>query len=223
MFVAGIAAVGVTHQAAWLVTSPDAISRGGLREAANRVVSANNLKQIAIAAANYHDSHGVFPTGASFDSSGRGLHGWETMLLPYVEEERLYRSINLKLAWNHPENTSALRTEVRIFLYPEVAERQDADGYALSQYASNIRLLGGNVAISMKDVKDGTVNTILAGEAAGRYKAWGHPTNWREPALGINRTPDGFGHPGFKGPTLCLLTATSSSSITTSVPKSSKR
>ncbi|HJZ89510.1 MAG TPA: DUF1559 domain-containing protein, partial [Gemmataceae bacterium] len=34
-----------------------------IREAANRIKCAHNLKQIALAAHNYHDSHGRFPTG----------------------------------------------------------------------------------------------------------------------------------------------------------------
>jgi prepilin-type processing-associated H-X9-DG protein len=42
---------------------------------------------------------------------------------------------------------------------------------------------------------NGTSNTILIGEVAGNPKPWGYPTNWRDPLLGVNRTPDGFGHP----------------------------
>jgi len=40
---------------------------------------------------------------------------------------------------------------------------------------------------------DSKEKTVLVGEAAGNYKPWGHPANWRDPALGINRSPDGFG------------------------------
>ena len=35
----------------------------------------------------------------------------------------------------------------------------------------------------------------MAGEVAGDFKPWGDPTNWRDPALGINRSPEGFGGP----------------------------
>jgi prepilin-type processing-associated H-X9-DG protein len=45
------------------------------------------------------------------------------------------------------------------------------------------------------DRKDGTANTLMAGEAADDFKPWGHPTNWRDPAIGINRSPQGFGSP----------------------------
>ena len=42
-------------------------------------------------------------------------------------------------------------------------------------------------------ITDGTSNTIYAGEAAGNFKGWGDPANLRDPALGINAGPDGFG------------------------------
>ncbi len=33
----------------------------------------------------------------------------------------------------------------------------------------------------------------MAGEVAAKLKAWGDPLNLRDPALGINRSEDGFG------------------------------
>jgi prepilin-type processing-associated H-X9-DG protein len=42
-------------------------------------------------------------------------------------------------------------------------------------------------------MKDGSSNTIMFGEVAERFQAWGRPGNWRDPALGINKSPDGFG------------------------------
>jgi hypothetical protein len=47
--------------------------------------------------------------------------------------------------------------------------------------------------------------TILAGEALGNFKPWGHPTNWRDPGLGIHTTLDGFGNPGNNKHALFLM------------------
>jgi prepilin-type processing-associated H-X9-DG protein len=47
----------------------------------------------------------------------------------------------------------------------------------------------------MSDITDGLSNTLLAGEVNGNFKPWGYPANWRDPALGINKSPDGFGSP----------------------------
>jgi prepilin-type processing-associated H-X9-DG protein len=60
LFVAGIAAVGVSHQAAWLATSPVPLhTRDG---AANRIKCSNNLRQITLACIMYANSHdGRFP------------------------------------------------------------------------------------------------------------------------------------------------------------------
>src|SRR5262245_33623658 len=66
-----------------------------VREAANRAKCANNLKQIALAAHNYHDVFDVFPPGLyQFQVSappGAGRSGFTVFeyLLPYVEQDNL--------------------------------------------------------------------------------------------------------------------------------------
>jgi hypothetical protein len=195
MFVAGLAAVGVTHQTAWLVTSPEPLLGGG-RVPTARTQSSNNLKQICLAAHMYHDEHKSFPPGGTFDPQGRGLHGWMTLLLPYVEQQRLYNQIDLRLPWDHPNNRQHFQVVVKVFQHP-LFEPKTADGWALSHYAGNVHVLGGDRPLTLKALEGrGTANTILAGEAAGHFKPWGFPANWRDPARGINRTPDGFGSPG---------------------------
>ena len=47
----------------------------------------------------------------------------------------------------------------------------------------------------MKDITDGTANTLLIGTVGQNFKPWGHPANVRDPALGINRSLDSFGGP----------------------------
>ena len=55
------------------------------REAARRTQSKNNLKQIGMAMGNYHDTHLHFPPGGTFDSNGRGHHGWNAYLWCYMD------------------------------------------------------------------------------------------------------------------------------------------
>jgi prepilin-type N-terminal cleavage/methylation domain-containing protein len=62
------------------------------REAARRSQCQNNLKQMALALLNCHDSAEEFPRGAytgNNKSDEDGL-GWATKLLPYIEEQALY-------------------------------------------------------------------------------------------------------------------------------------
>jgi prepilin-type processing-associated H-X9-DG protein len=56
-------------------------------------------------------------------------------------------------------------------------------------------MLGGDIARAPQDVTDGGAFTMMAGEVVSGFQAWGDPTNWRDPGLGINRSPEGFGSP----------------------------
>src|SRR5262245_518049 len=67
-----------------------------VREAANRMSCQNNMKQIGLAAHNYHDTYTKFPYSGQCDSTGTNTtgyvtHSWCTMLLPYVEQDAVYK------------------------------------------------------------------------------------------------------------------------------------
>src|SRR6266481_838896 len=65
-----------------------------VREAASRIKCDNNLKQMGLAAQNYHDVNGHFPPGIGYypaDSNG-AFGTWFFHLLLFVEQDALYRS-----------------------------------------------------------------------------------------------------------------------------------
>jgi prepilin-type N-terminal cleavage/methylation domain-containing protein/prepilin-type processing-associated H-X9-DG protein len=66
-----------------------------VREAAARIQCTNNLKQLALAAHQYHDARGAFPNGVHPVETigGRYVNGacWEVELLPYIEQDNLYK------------------------------------------------------------------------------------------------------------------------------------
>jgi prepilin-type processing-associated H-X9-DG protein len=72
------------------------------REAARRAHCANNLKQLALAAANYHDVHGALP-GASYTSASFSLF---VRLLPHLEQSQVYDAVNFSLQAQHGENVT---------------------------------------------------------------------------------------------------------------------
>src|SRR5262249_3875589 len=82
-----------------------------------------------------------------------------------------------------------------IYRCPGIPAERDAAGYALSHYAGNVLMLGGDASRSSHDVTDGGSSTLMAGEVVSRFKPWGDPTNWRDPPVGLNPSPDGFGRP----------------------------
>ncbi len=204
MFVAGLSAAGIVHQAGWLLTSREPLVQSD-SGAMRRAISTNHLKEIGLALHNYHQAHRSFPPGGTFDGNGQPLHGWQAMLLPFLEQQRLYDRIDFSVPWDHPGNAEVYRTEIPGFLYPSRLDTRDRRGYALSFYAGNADVLGGDVARKESDLKDGTSSTFMAGEAAGEFQPWGYPANWRDPALGINRSPPGFGGPSPVG--ACFLFA----------------
>jgi hypothetical protein len=191
MFVAGIAAVGVAHQAAWIIRSGDPIVSDGSR-VAMRMQSSNNLKHLALAAHAYEDKDELRPPSASFDPAGRGLHGWLTFLLPGLEQQTLFNEIQLERPWTDPANQKPMSAEVVGFLAHRHRPKS-RDGYGLGYYALNAHVAATDQVRRSRDVSDGTSNTILAGEVIENPAAWGSTTNWRDPALGINRSPAGFG------------------------------
>ncbi|MDR3233278.1 MAG: DUF1559 domain-containing protein, partial [Planctomycetaceae bacterium] len=56
------------------------------REAARRMQCANNLKQLALAVHNYHDTHQALPPSCIYDQK---ISGWG-LLYPYIEQAGLY-------------------------------------------------------------------------------------------------------------------------------------
>jgi prepilin-type N-terminal cleavage/methylation domain-containing protein len=71
-----------------------------VREAANRSKCANNLKQIGLGLHNYYATRGYFPPafvgnpGTTPSNTAPPGWGWATWILPYVEQDNLYRQIN---------------------------------------------------------------------------------------------------------------------------------
>jgi hypothetical protein len=187
---AGIAGVGLVHQTFWLTTGPPIVERGTLRMLAARVQSSNNLKQIGLGAHAYLEEKKVFPPGTLLAADGQPLHGWGTLLLPYVDQQELAKKIHLDLAWTHAENQPHFTVHVPIYA---LSDRKTDGSLALCSYAANV-YVAGTVPRRPADVTDGLTNTLFYGEAAGNYRPWGHPCNWRDPAAGLNRTPEGFGH-----------------------------
>lgn len=67
-----------------------------VREAANRMKCSNNLKQIGLAMHSHHDSVGLLPYTRS--NNNLRSHSWVVRILPYLEQENLYRQFTTPIA-----------------------------------------------------------------------------------------------------------------------------
>lgn len=173
VFASGTAAVGIA-----------------VRAEAAELQSKTNVKQLGLGIVNYTTTRkDRLPQGVVRDANGVALHGWQTTLLPYLEQEKLYEQINHRVPWDDPCNAPHFRTIVPGYLYPGVTEQRDGSGYALTHYAGNVHVLadGRNFL--------GASSVILAGEVWADFRPWGEPGNCRDPAQGLYTTPDSFGSP----------------------------
>ncbi len=155
-----------------------------VREAARRVQCSNNLRQLGLAAHNYHSALGKFPPGVTDNDSDllNGLHSGFVFLLPQIEQNNIYDQYNFQVDWKTAPNLSLAQIEIDTFLCPSNDSRVAQDGgvsgapvdYAFSKgplaylHANNLKsgMFDVNSDTSFADIRDGSSNTFMRGEAA---------------------------------------------------------
>jgi len=91
-----------------------------VRGSANRVRCLNNLRQLGLALHAFHGDRGHFPPGmisSSDDVSDADATGF-TLLLPYVEQENVFRLYTFDRPWSDPANYTAVGLPVKLFFCP---------------------------------------------------------------------------------------------------------
>src|SRR5262249_24329215 len=90
-----------------------------VREAANGLKCANNLKQLGLAMHGYHDAVGYLPPGITTWMNGEdAAHTGFTYLLPYLEQDVVYRQINLRQQWYARVNYAPVAVEIPLLYCP---------------------------------------------------------------------------------------------------------
>jgi prepilin-type processing-associated H-X9-DG protein len=162
------------------------------REAARRTQCANNLKQIALALHNYHDTYNSFPPAYTVDQNGKPLHSWRTLILPYLEQEALFRQIDLNEPWDSPKNLPYSQVSLKVFECPSDPTTGPHTCYLA--ITGKGTLFEGDKGLPLAAVMDGTSNTIAIVEVEGM------PVNWMEPKdIDIEQFVSSTGGPGGAG------------------------
>jgi prepilin-type N-terminal cleavage/methylation domain-containing protein len=97
-----------------------------VREAAAQTQCKNNLKQIGLALQMYNDARGALPPGYLDPTPWPQLDkgpgwGWGAFILPYLEQENLYRQLNFSLDIGDPANAGPITTFLKVFWCPSDA------------------------------------------------------------------------------------------------------
>jgi prepilin-type N-terminal cleavage/methylation domain-containing protein/prepilin-type processing-associated H-X9-DG protein len=161
-----------------------------VRGAANRMTCQNNLKQLALAAINHHDTKGNFPPGFHLDGPS-----WESELLPDIEQGNLKEKLdefnpddhNLELGRGAPTAQVIKLLQCPSDALSDPVQQCPAchQFYAVGSYGGNAGkgfysgdretrdgILFTDSKIRVRDVTDGTSNTLLFGERFHRDRAY---------------------------------------------------
>ncbi len=130
------------------------------REAARRMQCGNNLKQIGLALHNYESAHRALPpsriefnpTTAQQAAGMVRLHaGWQSMVLPFIEQMALYEQYNRSMNWFDQRNYPATTTVVNGFTCPSAPQNRPAVPQAITQARSPNMWFGQTVSFGPSD------------------------------------------------------------------------
>jgi prepilin-type N-terminal cleavage/methylation domain-containing protein/prepilin-type processing-associated H-X9-DG protein len=175
-----------------------------VRDAANRTLCSNNLKQIALGCHNYHDVYARLPTYSTGGNTGENPNiqgSVHFLLLPFVEQDSLYkqavnakgaaiswlvRTVPVKTYWC-PNDSSTSTGQFKAFESGETADLVNARlsfngvGFGVTNYAYNAQVGSGRT--SLPQISDGTSNTVLFAERMGHCNGQNYPYPGADPNL----------------------------------------
>ncbi|MCL2117680.1 MAG: DUF1559 domain-containing protein, partial [Planctomycetaceae bacterium] len=146
------------------------------REAARRMQCSNNLKQICLALHIYYDVYHSLPPAFTVDENGKPLHSWRVLLLPYLEQGKLYSEIRLDEPWDSEYNQQFHDVTIHVFQCPSNGllgriQRQYPNLTTVGNCHYSIVLgpetpFPGAESTQFSDMTDGTSNTVAVVERA---------------------------------------------------------
>ena len=187
------------------------------RVAARRTQSKNNLKQIALALHNFHDSNQSFPAGTYPDEkrASEARLSWMAAILPFMDQTTLHRSIRFEESWDDESNRRAAAIRVPEYLNPGnvATEAGPAEAHyvgiaglgddapMLAVTSNRAGIFGIDRTTRISDITDGTSSTMMLSEASGKFGPWisgGHATLRSLTTKPYINGSDGIGGP-FRG------------------------
>lgn len=159
------------------------------REPARRNECRNNLRQIALALKRYAEVHGALPPTYTTDADGRPLHSWRTLILPFMDEQQLYNSIDLTKPWDDPANAAAFNTNLSVYQCPSAPWEIDNRTTYLAVVAPN-SCFQATVPRELSEITDDASQTLMVIEADEE-----HAVPWMSPVDADEKTVLGLAGP----------------------------
>ena len=132
-----------------------------------------NVEQIVLACINCADTNnGLMPTNI-LDKNGKPLLSWRVAILPYIEQDNLYKLFKLDEPWDSENNKKLLDKMPKIFAPVRVKAKAGETFYQV--FYGEGALFGPKKQPKFPaSIPDGTSNTALVVEA-------GEPVIWTKP------------------------------------------
>ena len=168
---------------------------GSLQRQVGRHENIDKFKQILLGMHNYHDTHKAFPPpDKARDETGKSKLSWRVHILPFIEENRLYKEFHLDEPWDSEHNKKLIER------MPNGYKSRGTDikpGHTtfLAPVGEDT-VLGGEKATPISRILDGTSNTVMLVEVKPELAVpWTAPLDYafdpEAPASGLQGGPEG--------------------------------
>jgi RNA polymerase sigma factor (sigma-70 family) len=168
--------------------APDAPAGGKRDVEADKRKSTDNLKHIGLAMHGYHNDFKHFPPAAILGKDKKALLSWRVAILPYLDEDVLFKEFKLDEAWDSPHNKKLLARMPKVYAPPGIKTPQPHSTF-YRVFVGPGTVFENPQGNRIADITDGSSNTLLVAEA-GAAVPWTKPEelpydkNKALPALG---------------------------------------
>jgi hypothetical protein len=149
------------------------------REAARRSECKGDLFFLRFALQNYHEAYGCFPPPYIADADGRPMHSWRVLILPFIDQARLYNEYRFDEPWDGPNNRK-LAGKINKYAF-HCASDVPASGEPDAPTANFLAVVGPGMGwqegkcTKLSDISDDPDSTLLLVEVANSGVHWMEP------------------------------------------------